>query len=145
MWVCCIGPRGTGITEVVSISVRGGVFADLITTTVRERHLRSHYKGATGRVRTGDQRHPVLCHCQLRQDIPIQVAAVLELNDHVNSDSVHPRLAMRFKIHLKRKLRLFKRIVGRGPGGRPNPDKATRMTLTRLVTASAGRDAKGSQ
>ena len=26
---------------------------------------RSHHKGATGRVRTGDQRLPVLCHCQL--------------------------------------------------------------------------------
>ena len=31
---------------------------------------RSHHKGATGRVRTGDQRLPVLCHCQLGQDIP---------------------------------------------------------------------------
>ena len=34
---------------------------------------RSHHKGATGRVRTGDQRLPVLCHCQLGQDIPIYV------------------------------------------------------------------------
>ena len=31
---------------------------------------RSHHKGATGRVRTGDQLLPVLCHCQLGQDIP---------------------------------------------------------------------------
>ena len=31
---------------------------------------RSHHKGATGRVRTGDQQLPVLCHCQLGQDIP---------------------------------------------------------------------------
>ena len=31
---------------------------------------RSHHKGATGRVRTGDQRLPALCHCQLGQDIP---------------------------------------------------------------------------
>ena len=30
---------------------------------------RSHHKGATGRVRTGDQLLPVLCHCQLGQDI----------------------------------------------------------------------------
>ena len=28
---------------------------------------RSHHKGATGRVRTGNQRLPVLCHCQLGQ------------------------------------------------------------------------------
>ena len=32
---------------------------------------RSHHKGATGRVRTGDQRIPVLCHCQLGKDISI--------------------------------------------------------------------------
>ena len=42
-----------------------------ITATVREKRRRSHHKGATGRVRTGDQRYPVLCHCQLGQDIPI--------------------------------------------------------------------------
>ena len=41
-----------------------------ITTTVREQNPRSHYKGATGRVRTGDQRYPVLCRCQLGQYIP---------------------------------------------------------------------------
>ena len=34
---------------------------------------RSHHKGATGRVRTGDQLLPVLCHCQLGQDIPVQI------------------------------------------------------------------------
>ena len=42
-----------------------------MTTTVREQHPRSHHKGATGRVRTGNQRYPVLCHCQLGQDIPV--------------------------------------------------------------------------
>ena len=30
---------------------------------------RPHLKGATGRVRTGDRRYPVLCLCQLGQDI----------------------------------------------------------------------------
>ena len=34
-----------------------------ITTTGREQNPRS--QGATGRVRTGDQRYPILCHCQL--------------------------------------------------------------------------------
>ena len=34
---------------------------------------RSHHKGATGRVRTGDQRYPVLCHCKLGQDIPLHI------------------------------------------------------------------------
>ena len=33
---------------------------------------RSHYKGATGRVRTGNRRLPVLCHCQLGQDIQLR-------------------------------------------------------------------------
>ena len=35
-----------------------------ITTTVRDQ------SPATGRVRTGDQRFPALCHCQLGDDIP---------------------------------------------------------------------------
>ena len=35
---------------------------------------RSHHKGATDRVRTGDQRLPGLCHCQLGQDIPYSVS-----------------------------------------------------------------------
>ena len=40
---------------------------------------RSHHKGATGRVRTGDQRLPVLCHCQLGQDIPVSWYCSTEL------------------------------------------------------------------
>ena len=36
---------------------------------VREQRPRTHHKGATGRVLTGDQLYPVLCHCQLGQDI----------------------------------------------------------------------------
>ena len=42
----------------------------LVITTIRDRNPRSHHKGATGRVRTGDQLYPgmipVLCHCELR-------------------------------------------------------------------------------
>ena len=34
---------------------------------------RSHHKGATGRVRAGNQLLPVLCHCQLGQDIPTSI------------------------------------------------------------------------
>ena len=37
-------------------------------------NLRSHHKGATGRVQIGDQLLPVLCHSQLGQDIPNDVA-----------------------------------------------------------------------
>ena len=43
-----------------------------ITTTVREQSPRSHHKGATSRVRNGDQWYPVLCHCQLGHDIPTE-------------------------------------------------------------------------
>ena len=45
---------------------RAEVRRSFISTTVRD----EYHKGATGRVRTGDQRLPVLCHCQLGQDIP---------------------------------------------------------------------------
>ena len=30
-------------------------------------------QGTTGRVGTGDQKYPALCHCQLGQDIPLQM------------------------------------------------------------------------
>ena len=43
---------------------------------------RSHHKGATGRVRTGDQRLPVLCHCQLGQDIPKTSSCEIHRNYH---------------------------------------------------------------
>ena len=50
----------------------------IASSTFLEQYPRSHCKGATdanatsgkGRVRTGDRRHPVLCLCQLGQDIP---------------------------------------------------------------------------
>ena len=67
--------------------IKRGFCRSFNNMTVREQHprSRSHHKGATdhdaaanatggkpeGRVRTGDPRHPVLCFCQLGQDIPI--------------------------------------------------------------------------
>ena len=39
-------------------------------TTLFGTNPRSHHKGATDRVRTGDQLLPVLCYCQHGQDIP---------------------------------------------------------------------------
>ena len=53
-----------------TIKVRAAVRRSFITTTVRD----EYHKGATGRVRTGDQRLPVLCHCQLGQDIPVNTS-----------------------------------------------------------------------
>ena len=50
----------------LAIQVRAEVRRSFITTTVRDE---SHVT-PQGRVRTGDQRLPVLCHCQLGQDIP---------------------------------------------------------------------------
>ena len=40
---------------------------------------RSHHKGATGRFRTGNQQLPVLCHCQLGQDIPVNIIVLDDL------------------------------------------------------------------
>ena len=45
---------------------RADVRPSFITTTVREQRPRSHHKGAIGRVRTGNQRLPVLCHCIIK-------------------------------------------------------------------------------
>ena len=41
------------------------VLGSFIATTIREQRPgpMSLHKGATGRVRSGDQRYPVLCHC----------------------------------------------------------------------------------
>ena len=53
---------------------RAEVRSSFITTThwVRlfGKNPRSHHKGSTGRVWTGDELLPVLCHCQLGQHIP---------------------------------------------------------------------------
>ena len=44
------------------VTAKAEVRCSFISTTVREQHPRSHHKGPTGRVRTGDKRYPVLCH-----------------------------------------------------------------------------------
>ena len=44
------------------------------------RNPRSHHKGTTARVRTGNQLLPVLYHCQLGQDIPILVFHLIFAN-----------------------------------------------------------------
>ena len=54
----------------------GRSFATALLPRLFETNPRSHHKGATDRVRTGDQRLPVLCHCQLGQDI-YMILAVL--------------------------------------------------------------------
>ena len=60
------------ICPFVIIDPRAEVRSSFITTTVW-----SHHKGSTGRVRTGDQLLPVLCHCQLGQDIPTYLCATI--------------------------------------------------------------------
>ena len=50
--------------------IKTEVHHSFITTTVWEQCPRSHHKGATSRVWTGNQLYPVLCYCQLGQDIP---------------------------------------------------------------------------
>ena len=53
-----------------NLSRLGRRFAAALLPRLFGKNPRSHHKGATSRVRTGDQRLPVLCHCQLGQDIP---------------------------------------------------------------------------
>ena len=49
-------------------AVTGRRFAAALLPRLFGTNPRSHHKGATGRVRTGDQRLPDLCHCQFGQD-----------------------------------------------------------------------------
>ena len=58
-----------------------------ITTTVLEQRPRSHHKGATGRVRSGDQRYPVLFHssCQSGQDMAMTEGIIVKVVAGVNS------------------------------------------------------------
>ena len=58
--------RGRGVSWLLI----GRRFAAALLPRLFGTNPRSHHKGATGRVRTGNQRLPVLCHCQLGQDIP---------------------------------------------------------------------------
>ena len=53
--------------EMLRICV-GRRFATALLPRQFGKNPRSHHKGATSRVRTGNQRLPVLCHCQLGQD-----------------------------------------------------------------------------
>ena len=48
-------------------------FAAALLQRLFGKNPRSHHKGATGRVQTGDQRLPVLYRIQLGQDIPQSV------------------------------------------------------------------------
>ena len=64
-----IGQRRS-VTSTVNLLKAGVRRSFIAKTQVREQRPRSHHKSATGRVRTGNQRYPVLCHCQLGQDIP---------------------------------------------------------------------------
>ena len=72
LWLSCrSGSQQTRASHwTVKKSLEAEIRRNFMTTTVRDRNPTSHHKGATGRVRTGDQLFPVLCHCQLGQDIP---------------------------------------------------------------------------
>ena len=50
----------------------GWRFAAALLPRLFRKNPRSHHKGATCRVRTGDQLLPVPCHCQLGHSIPVE-------------------------------------------------------------------------
>ena len=85
---CCKSMKGFGTTTwtrramnhrlpVTSTGCRfkpiGRRFAAALLPRLFRKNPRSHHKGATGRVQTGDQLLPFLCPCQLGQDIPTKV------------------------------------------------------------------------
>ena len=59
----------------------GRRFAAALLPRLFGKNPRSHHKGATGRVRTGDQRLPVLCHCQLGQDNIINILIIMAMSE----------------------------------------------------------------
>ena len=60
----------------------GRRFAAALIPRLFGKNPRSHHKGPTGRVRTGNQRLPALCHCQLGQDIPVKgIGCRVRVND----------------------------------------------------------------
>ena len=63
-WSLCI------VTFSIVIVAIGRRFSTALLPRLFWTNPRSHNKGATCRVRTGDQLLPVLCHCQHGQDIP---------------------------------------------------------------------------
>ena len=73
-------------------------------------HARSHHKGAAGRVRTGDKRHPALCRCQLRQDIPAYLYSYSYYHCDMMSLSLrpHPVSHRSGPIHPKMKSQLLR-------------------------------------
>ena len=61
----------TASNVLLYLSAIGQRFATALLPRLFGKTPMSHHKGATGRVRIGIQQLPVLCHCQLGQDIPI--------------------------------------------------------------------------
>ena len=75
-------PDAEAVTPGISLSSSytlyiGRRFAAALLPRLFGKNPRSHHKGATGRVRPGDQLLPVLCHCQLGQGIPMHQISVV--------------------------------------------------------------------
>ena len=64
------GPLPVGSHKRQHCNQKAEVRSSFNTTTVQDEDPRSHHKGTTGRVQTGDRLYLVLCHCQLGQGIP---------------------------------------------------------------------------
>ena len=58
------------LSEAEQLLDLGRRFAAALLPRLFGKNPRSHHKGATSRVQTGNQLLPVLCPCQLGQDIP---------------------------------------------------------------------------
>ena len=64
----------------------GRRFATALLPRLFGMNPRSHHKGATGRVRTGDQRLPVLCHCHLDKTSPYIMLFNIKFTNILSAD-----------------------------------------------------------
>ena len=70
---------------------------------------RSHHKGATGRVRTGDQQLPVLCHAHLGQDIKDYCSRIVQVGyqgQTLNTRILERKLLIDTSYHIQHRLEL---------------------------------------
>ena len=72
-------PPSLGVWAGYSHNVRRSFAAALLHRLFGNNCPRPPNKGATGRVRIGDQLYPLLCHCKLGQDIPYIIAIIFML------------------------------------------------------------------
>ena len=104
----------------------GQRFTTALLPRLFRKNSRSHHKGTAGRVLSGDQLLPVLCYCQLGQDITI-----IWLKKWVSG-----RIIPKFYNHFEEILVIISLLLTQGPLSLGLP--AAALTGQMQVTASGG-------